>query len=667
MDAQQTEKRKRGWRAIDPRTWLLTGKLTGLVSLLVMIIIVTLIFFAGQSLQDTLTEQIGDSLHREARVVSDLVAGYFDVRIGKMQGLAEVDLLKNSLAQQNASYSGTNAEILSEIQVLDAQWRAAGANDPLIMQVTTRDPEANPSAAQLSAFLDAFPFYTEVFVTDQYGATVAATGRLSDYYQADEAWWQESWNGGAGAVYISAPEFDESAGVTALLVAVPLVSDQTGEIVGILRSTLNVDDLFELVAEQSIGETGYAVLLDHSGLVLFDPRADSQSGAGALSTDLIGTFLDHNKSFVVAPDQTGSATIFGHAGVVGADTGQNLSALERQTSIGITELGWAIVLRQASQEAFAPVNTTLTTLIVAGLLISAVAVAVVYVFSRTMVRPVQALETVAQEIADGNLGADLPAAGSDEIGNLTASIGRMAAQLQETLAGLELSVVERTRALETAAEISRNISSVLDPEELVGTVISALQEEFDFYHVHVYTYSADKTKLKLIGGSGLVGQALLNARHELTTGQGLVGRAAQTREPVVVSDIRVEAGWLPNPLLPDTKSEVAVPIAIGTEVLGVIDVQHNEVGGLGPIEATLLSSIAGQMAVSLRNADLILETETRARRQAATNLISEKIQNTSDIDSALQVALRELGRTLGLDRGVVTLITSGKNSRVEAN
>lgn len=228
-------------------------------------------------------------------------------------------------------------------------------------------------------------------------------------------------------------------------------------------------------------------------------------------------------------------------------------------------------------------------------------------------------------------------------------------EVRELAASLEKRVQERTKALTASAEVSRRVSTILDPNRLVFEVVEQIKNAFNYYHAHIYLKNETTHELIMAGGTGDVGKTLLARGHKISKGKGLVGRAAENNELILVSDTTADPNWLPNELLPDTKSEIAVPISLGSEVLGVLDVQQNNINALTQEDAELLQTISYQVAVALRNAQTYSQTQQVAERESLINEISRKIQNTATIEQALQVTVRELGSALGAKDSRVVL------------
>jgi putative methionine-R-sulfoxide reductase with GAF domain len=266
--------------------------------------------------------------------------------------------------------------------------------------------------------------------------------------------------------------------------------------------------------------------------------------------------------------------------------------------------------------------------------------------------PLAELADVTDEMGEGNLDVPLPTAKrEDEIGRLTRSFGKMLTQLRQTLTNLE----QRRQALETSAEVSRRLSTILDPKQLATTVVDQLKTAFNYYHAHIYLLDEAGENLIMAGGTGAAGTEMLASGHKIPVGQGLVGRAAAMSTPILVPDVSQEEGWLPNPLLPNTKAETAVPIILGDQLLGVLDVQHNVINGLGQSDVELLESIASQVAIGLQNAALFEKTQRQANHEALINTISQKIENAATVESILDVAARELRHAFGAQRTIVEL------------
>ncbi|MFC1996348.1 GAF domain-containing protein [Chloroflexota bacterium] len=220
---------------------------------------------------------------------------------------------------------------------------------------------------------------------------------------------------------------------------------------------------------------------------------------------------------------------------------------------------------------------------------------------------------------------------------------------------LEQRVATRTLALETSNEVSRQISTMLDQQRLVRDVTQQLRTTFGYYHVHIYLFDESKQNLVMEGGTGDAGRAMMARGHMLKRDQGLVGRAAQQNQLVLIPDVSKAKGWLPNPLLPETKSELAVPIAIGSEVLGVLDIQHHMFNGLGDQDAKLVQSIANQVAIAIQNAQTFTRSQEKAVQEAQVSAINQRIQSAMTIEDVLQIAISELGQALRANQSRIEL------------
>ncbi|MBI5933488.1 MAG: GAF domain-containing protein [Chloroflexi bacterium] len=250
-----------------------------------------------------------------------------------------------------------------------------------------------------------------------------------------------------------------------------------------------------------------------------------------------------------------------------------------------------------------------------------------WIFTGQITRPIRDLTNTANTISQGNLNAVANVQAVDETGVLAKAFNSMTAQLREFLATLESRVAERTRNIELAAEIGRTVSQVRALDVMLKDAAELIRSQFDLYYVQVYLTNPSQTALILQSGTGTVGAELIGRSHQLPlNGASINGRAATEKKSVVIADTSTSATFKPNPLLPDTRSEMAVPLLIGDNVVGVLDMQSRQAGTLSQEILPAFEALAGQLAVAIQNARLLeeskqarAEVEAQASRLARAN------------------------------------------------
>ncbi len=333
-----------------------------------------------------------------------------------------------------------------------------------------------------------------------------------------------------------------------------------------------------------------------------------------------------------------------------------LTGAVRPGSGAIATLGnkvWKVFFFQPRDAIFKPIEGQTEYVILFAEIAALIVISLSNLATRVFTNPIQRVTRVAEEFSHGNFTARIDVNSSDEIGALSNTLNNLASRMDATLQNLEYRVQERTRSIEVSAEIGRKLSGLLNTRELVQEVVNQLKTAFNYYHVHIYLLDSSRQNLDLVGGTGSVSEIMLAQGYKIPLGRGLVGRAALRGSYVIVSDTSKEPGWLPNPLLPETRSELAVPILFGDQVQGVLDVQQDRADGFTERDIDTIQLISSQVAIALRNSRLLDSVNQRAKNQAQLTKIIDEINSTVDVERALKVAAREVGRATGGSNTVI--------------
>lgn len=337
-------------------------------------------------------------------------------------------------------------------------------------------------------------------------------------------------------------------------------------------------------------------------LLLQTPESLIAEAEGYLTTFDLITILDRNAQINTIVFQEVTADIIQVIGQVDEKTSlgleqstQSLSALRFQTTLVIGLAGIATL--------------------VMGTIVAALSI-------RNITGPLNTLRQAAEKLGLGELNERVQVRRGAELITLADTFNGMADQLQQTLGSLEQRVAERTRELElrsaqlqAAAEIARDATSIRELGSLLNRAVSLVRERFGFYHSGIFLVDEAGEFAVLQAATGEAGRILLERNHKLKIGEvGMVGNVAHSGQPRIASDVGADATYFRNPLLPDTHSEMSLPLKVGTKVIGVLDIQSQKTSAFTQEDITVLSIVADQLAVAIDNIRLVKESQENVQQ-----------------------------------------------------
>ena len=602
-------------------------------------------FLANQSSQVALTQDADDSL----TIAADQVAASVDLFIS-----SNMELMRTEA--QDPDYA---------VYLKMSPQERAGSEMELDIYTTAK------ARASRSRFI------TSYALLDQQGIDIIDTdSREIGQNKSDRSYFQEVLK--TGKPYVSPFGYSSIGNEPSIFFSAP-VKDELNQIIGVVRVRYHAGFVQDLVTQLGDFQPGglFGMIVTENNILLADSRSPDYIYKSIVPLD--AAQLQEMKSGRYIPENTTLEQSYVDIsalalGIRDLQTTPNFSGdlhpsgqaesgtVERSGATRLKNVAWYMVVGQSEASLYEPVVRQARSTLLVGVIAAVVAIGFALLIAWFLARPLSGLAAAATQLAQGNLGARAQRTTSDEVGALADTFNTMAEQLAGLVGSLEQRVADRTKALSTSAEVSRRLSTILSTRELVKEVVEELQRSFTYYHVHIYLFDEHGQNLVMTGGTGEAGRVMLARGHKIPRGRGLVGRAADRLSAVLVRDVTQSTGWLPNPLLPNTKAEVAVPIAVGQNVLGVLDVQQDQVDGLQQEDADLLQSIANQVAIALQNARRYEDAQRQASREALIAAIGQRIQTTDSVEEALQVAVREVGRALNTE-GVYVQLGAHENGQ----
>jgi PAS domain S-box-containing protein len=384
--------------------------------------------------------------------------------------------------------------------------------------------------------------------------------------------------------------YGPSGGAPASFAGAPIVKD--GKNVGVLIYQLPVDRVNAVLEDRTgLGETGETYLVGADMLMRSDSRfqQDSSILKQEVNTQAVREAL---------AGKSGETELVGYRGVT------TFSAYQ---PIEIGSLKWALIAEVDPKEFFAPANKLTNVVLGIITVVSLIILSLGLLISNQIVRPIRALTVSAQQIGLGKLDAEIAEVGrQDEIGALARTFRQMQDALSAIYSNLEQRVAERTRDLNIASNLSRQITQELDTDNLLHLMVNQIKEGFNLYDAAVYLYQPQALELTLEASSNEGEKQTSKAVRVIgiDARPSLVAQTAREQNRAVINDVSQSDNYLFDPSLPDARSEAAFPMVVGTDLIGVLDLVSDKTDRFSESDIQILNTVAEQISIAVRNAQL---------------------------------------------------------------
>ena len=428
-------------------------------------------------------------------------------------------------------------------------------------------------------------------------------------------------------VHIEPPYINPTTGEIEIIVSGPVFrTDEAEDIIGVLAGRLSLAELENIMAAGTgLGDTGETYLVNDNNVLITPTRSGEVAPGEEVSSEGISAGLAEASDSEFYDDYSGQ-------GVIGVYR-------------WIPELQSALLAEIDEAEALSAVNDVRQ----ASFIIAAIGALVAFVIGRLvtnwLIQPILRLTRVSRAVMEGDYSQRAELKVVTEIGQLGRAFDTMTGNLVKTLdernerikeieqlsATLETRVTDRTRDLRVAADVSKQITTVLDIDSLLKEVVKRTVEGFSLARCYVFRMDEQANQLTLSAGAQMnadgEGEVMEEVRVLLLDDNSTVGRAASKQEAVIVtsqSDPQFFEGET------KVKSVMAIPMMLGHTLVGVFAVHAESVDRFSSEERSVFNTLAENTAIAMRNAELYADAhEARAEAEEANRVKSQFLANMS--------------------------------------
>jgi PAS domain S-box-containing protein len=446
------------------------------------LLIAALGYVALRTGRTTLENAIGKSSADLAEQILDKIDRTISRRIEEVQAYATDELSKEYIESSNAQFEKM-PDINSYIEQVDKDW-VNGIDLPLISELTS-----NKLAKELQSWQNfyqnkyGYSLLGEVFITNRFGVNVAQTNKTTDYYQADEDWWQIAKR---DSLFVSDVRYDESSSTYSTEIAVR-IDDANGNFLGVIKAVPNIKETINIINEAKLAAEYKSMqlhLVNKDAKIIYSTK--DYAFLDDVHNQLVPRFgrpgQPEHKSYIISEKAGEKETLCTHA--------------HSQKYKYFDGLGWTLITETNTSDIFAPIANLRNTILLAGVAIMGLALLASLVTYRSIVTPVAALQKATIQIASGNLDTNLTISTSDEIGQLAGSFQRMSAQLKKTISDLNDEVAGRKKIEEKLRQNQQFLGNIFDS---IQDGIGIMDKDLNIVKVNSWLEEIHRDCMPLVG------------------------------------------------------------------------------------------------------------------------------------------------------------------------
>lgn len=453
-----------------------------IIMILIGVLIITLMTFVMANFNERL---MIDSALKNNEDIAHVIAVTMDKYLNEIsktaKTLASSPVIRDTLLESNSRLESLSNDYRNDlIDDLNNKWiDTDDINDPFIQNYLS-----NPVAAYLKYQQEIIPdYYGEIFLTNKYGELVATTGKLSTLAHGHKYWWTASYNDGVGRVFFDDRGFDTSVDGYVLGVVVP-VYDSNDNIIGILKSNINITDLFDHIINEysALFESGTIRIARTNGLVVFEPNQIPLSTT--LDEVVISKIKDKETSEIIKNGRNEDvllniASITNTEGSIEIGFGGSYESIDHIQ--GNSGESWVVVLIMPKTIISEQMRAIMQQFIIVGIILLAIELILIFVFARRITKPIVELVNVTKDINHGNLDKQINISSKDEIGELVESFKNMIIRIKDTMASRDELVKEIIKR-EKLEKANLKMEAKLRQQqrlESIGTLASGVAHEIN--------------------------------------------------------------------------------------------------------------------------------------------------------------------------------------------